>query len=133
MSEYWNYLIEELSRLLTERLYDSWHLLFINSVWWLWYKNYKQIMSVITVISSLNLKNCTAARSVRCVTLDIVSTSYLVNVVICWFMKTVNTTDYRFFNLLLLMLMRQEWEPEWQNFMILLFVHYCVRSVSFTA
>jgi hypothetical protein len=93
-----NYSIEELSKLLTERLHGPWHLLFVNSAWWLWYRNYKQTMSATIVASSPNWKDRAAARSARCVARDIGSTYCLANVAICWPAKTVDATDYRPFN-----------------------------------
>ncbi len=78
-----NYSIKELSRLLTERLYGTWHLLFVNSAWWLWHRKYKQIMSATMVANSLNLKDRAAAGSARCVVRDIASTSCPANVAIC--------------------------------------------------
>lgn len=94
-----NYSIEELSWLLTERHHGLWHLLFVNSAWWLWNRSCKQTMSATTVASSLNLKDRAAARSARCVAQDIASTSYLANVAICWPAKTVDATDCRHSNL----------------------------------
>jgi hypothetical protein len=93
-----NYSIEELSKLLTERLHGPWHLLFVNSAWWLWYRNYKQTMSATIVASSPNWKDRAAARFARCVARDIGSTYCLANVAICWPAKTVDATDYRPFN-----------------------------------
>ena len=78
-----NYSIKELSRLLTERRNGPWHLLFVNSAWWLWHRNYKHIMSATIVANSLNLKDRAAARSARCVARDIASTSCPANVAIC--------------------------------------------------
>jgi hypothetical protein len=95
-----NYSIEELSKLLIERHRGPWHLLFVNSAWWLWYRNYKQTMSATIVASSPNWKDRAAARSARCVARDIGSTYCLANVAICWPAKTVDATDYRPFNLL---------------------------------
>ena len=94
-----NYSIEELSKLLTERHRGPWHLLFVNSVWWLWHRNYKQTISVTIVASSLNWKDRAVARSARCIARDIASTYCLVNVAIYWHAKTVDVTDYRPFNL----------------------------------
>ena len=90
-----NYSIEELSRLLTERLHGPWNLLFVNSAWWLWHGSYKRTMSATTVASSPNLKDRAAARSARYVARDIASTSYLANVAICWPAKNVDATDCR--------------------------------------
>jgi hypothetical protein len=78
-----NYSIEELSKLLTERLHGPWHLLFVNSAWWLWYRNYKQTMSATIVASSPNWKDHAAGRSARCVVRDIASTSCPADVAIC--------------------------------------------------
>jgi hypothetical protein len=91
----WNYSIEELSKLLTERLHGPWHLLFVNSAWWLWHRNYKQAMSATTVASSPNWKDRAAARSARFVARDTGSIYYLASVAICWPAKTVDATDYR--------------------------------------
>ena len=78
-----NYSIEELSRLLTEKLHGPWHLLFVNSAWWLWHRSYKQTMSATIVANSLNLKDRAAERSARCVARDIASTSCPANVATC--------------------------------------------------
>lgn len=94
-----NYSIEELSKLLTERHRGLWHLLFVNSAWWLWHRNYKQTMSATIVASSPNWKDRAAARSARYVARDIGNTYCLANVAICWPAKTVDATDYRPFNL----------------------------------
>jgi phosphoglycerol transferase MdoB-like AlkP superfamily enzyme len=56
-------------------------------------------MSAITVVSSPNWKDRATARSARYVVRDIGSIYYLVNVTIYWFAKTVDATDYKFFNL----------------------------------
>jgi hypothetical protein len=90
-----NYSIQELSKLLTERLQGPWHQLFVNSAWWLWHRNYKQTMSATIVASSLDLKDHAAARSARCAALDIGSIYYLASVAICGPAKTVDATDYR--------------------------------------
>jgi hypothetical protein len=90
-----NYSSGELSKLLIEKLHGLWHLLFVNSAWWLWHMNYKRTMNVIIVASSLELKDRAVARSARFVAPDITSTSCPANVVICWLAKTVDVTDCR--------------------------------------
>ena len=78
-----NYSTKELSKLLTERLHNPWHLLFVNSAWWLWHRSYKRTMSAITVANSLGLKDRAAARHARSVVQDTGSTSYPADVAIC--------------------------------------------------
>ena len=88
-----NYSIKELSWLLIERHHVPWHLLFVNSAWWLWNRSCRRTMSATIAASLPNLKDRAAVRSARCVARDIASTSCLANVAICWPAKTVDATD----------------------------------------